>query len=421
MKLLDQSLKYLSVSILLIVSIWSVVFYFNMLDEIYDSLDDGLANYKLLIIQKAEQDSTILLKNAFDESNYAINPISKEESRGIRNNYKDTLLYMPFEEDLEPARLLTSVFTLNNNYYRLQVISSMVEEDDLIKRLIWAILWLYFFLMISIVAINNVMLKKLWEPFYNLLQQLKKFRLDKNTTLPEIQTKTKEFTELKNACDTLISHAFEAYSNQKQFTENAAHELQTPLAIISNKLELLLEKNKLENNDAENITQVLQIVSSLIQLNKSLLLLSKIENRQFFDNQKISINKLVNQVIESLQDFAQFKNTHVTIKESDTCTVEMDAMLANILISNLIKNAIFHNIQNGSVKLEIQNNTLNVTNTSESGKLAEKDIFKRFYKGAEMKQNTGLGLAIVQAICRLYGFTISYSYSGEHTFQLRFR
>ncbi|MBC9794451.1 sensor histidine kinase [Sinomicrobium weinanense] len=420
MKLLNQSLKYLSVFILVIISAWSVIFYINMLDEIYDSIDDGLDNYKLLILKKAEKDPAILHKTGFDESNYAIIPIDKEEALRIRDTYKDTLLYMPYEDDKEPVRMLTSAFEHKGDYYKLEVMSSMVEEDDLMEDLFWSIVWLYVALIVSVLIINNLVLRKLWRPFYQLLDHLKAFRINKAFPLPEIQTGTKEFKELKRTCDMLIKHTMEAYSNQKQFTENAAHELQTPLAIISNKLELLLEKNSMESADAEVVSETLQIVSTLTQLNRSLLLLSKIENKQFFDNKEISVNHLVHQVVENLGDFARFKEVDINIEEKGQASLSMDDTLANILISNLVKNAVFHNLKGGYVNIEVRENKLVVRNSSPHGKMEEKDLFKRFFRKNQSQQSTGLGLAIVKAICRLYGFSITYSYREEHCFTVEF-
>src|SRR5690606_1084412 len=149
MKLLNQSLKYLSISILLIVSFWSVIFYVNMIDEIHDSIDDGLDNYKLLIVQKADTDSTLLSKRYFDESNYAIREISQSAAIRVKDTYVDTLMYMPDEDDLEPVRMLTTAFENNGHYYELKVINSMVEEDDLIEDLFWAVFWLYIILVVS--------------------------------------------------------------------------------------------------------------------------------------------------------------------------------------------------------------------------------------------------------------------------------
>lgn len=420
MKLLNQSLKYLSISILIIVSIWSVIFYFNMLDEIYDSIDDGLDNYKLLIINKTEKDSSVLSKTSFDESNYAIRQISRQDAIQITDTYQDTLMYMPHEDELEPVRMLTTAFERNGRFYRLKVINSMVEEDDLIKDLIWSIFWLYLILVISIVLINNFVLQKLWQPFYRLLHQLKTFRLDKNEKLPELTSHTTEFIELHNAANVLIKHTLETYNNQKQFTENAAHELQTPLAITITKLELLLEKENLENTHAESIAQVLQIIERLARLNKSLLLLSKIENKQFFGNQDISINQTLHQCIFDLEDQISFKNVVIEVAEPASLKVRMDAMLAGVLVSNLLKNAIFHNIPNGRVSIDISDNKLKICNTGTELPLDADKVFERFHKFSTSSSGTGLGLAIVKAICNLYGFSVSYHFDAGHCFEIRF-
>ncbi len=311
MKLLNQSIKYLSVSILAIVTVWAVVFYFNMLNEIKSSIDEGLENYKRIIIQNAEQDSTILTKNYFDESFFVIRKINKQQALTIKDKYLDTLLNMQDADDetpeAEPVRMLVTAFELNNQYYELKVANSMVEEDDLMKELLYDIIWLYLSLIISIVFINNLVLKKLWKPFYDLLNQLKKYSLGKSPTLPKIKTKTKEFTDLQNAVNTLLLHTIETYEQQKQFTGNASHELQTPLAIVTSKLELLFEDGNLQDKQAENIAEVMSIIEHLVRLNKSLLLLSKIENKQFLDNQSVLLNKVVQKNIGDLEEIANFK------------------------------------------------------------------------------------------------------------------
>ena len=371
-------------------------------------------------MQKAQKDTLVLKKHTFDESNYAIQEISKSIALNIRDTHQDTLMYMLNEEKMEPVRMLTTAFELDKRYYKLRVISSMVEEDDQISNLLWSTSWLFIILVVSIIVINNLVLRKLWKPFYGLLQQLKEFRIDKNTSIPPIQTTTQEFVELKQACDILIAHTLETYNLQKQFTENAAHELQTPLAIITNKLELLLEEKQLPDENAEVITQVLQTTARLKQFNKSLLLLSKIENKQFFDNQLISINQMAQNIAGDLEEFAQFKNITLTIEQTDSVEVEMDAHLASILVSNLVKNAIFHNVEHGNVTVNLSYRALSISNTSQSGELDEKVIFKRFFNNSESQKSTGLGLAIVYAICKLYGFGISYSYPGRHCFEIRF-
>lgn len=421
MKLLNQSFIYLFISIFVLVSLWSVIFYMNILDEIHDSIDDGLANSRLLILMKANSDTTILSKKDFDESNYSINEISSTEVFHAHKTYTDTLMYMLDEDELEPIRMLTTTFELHGKRYELKVISPMAEEDDLIEDLFYSIILLYIFLVISIVFVNNIVMQRLWNPFYRLLQHLVQFKLEQGQELPEIKTQTKEFKELKNAANALIKQSLETYRHQKQFIENASHELQTPLAITINKLELLLEKENLVAANAKEIADILQIVERLVRLNKSLLLLTKIENKQFFDNQIIDINKITQQQIDLLEEFAEFKNIKIQIIEQQPLTAEIDAALANILVSNLIRNAISHNINNGKIEIYISSKSLKICNTGKDVALNMEQVFKRFYKSSSDVTSTGLGLAIVHSICNLYKFKIQYSYQELHCFEIFFK
>ncbi len=421
MRLLNQSLKYLLVPLLLILGIWSVIFYINMLDEINDSIDDGLDNSKLLIIQRAASDSTLLQKSSFNESNYAIQELAKASAITIKDSYTDTSLYMQDEDDMEPVRMLTTAFELNGKFYRLQVISSMVEEDDLIEDLFWSVIWLYLVMLTAIIVINKIALRKLWKPFYEILRQLKNFRLDSNEKPPDIKTNIKEFKELKSAVNTLTQHSLETYTHQKQFTENAAHELQTPLAIAAGKLELLLEKDDIKATHAADIVQVLQIMERLARLNRSLLLLTKIENRQYAGNQPVSINQTAHQCISDLEDFIAYKNIAVSIHEPEQAEVEMDPALASILIGNLIKNAVFHNRPNGLITIDITQTVVKISNTGNKKALNPEKIFIRFYKNSTEQSGTGLGLAVVKAICKLYDFGLSYHYNNNHCFDIRFK
>lgn len=425
MKLLNQSIKYLSVSILTIVTVWAVVFYFNMLNEIKSSIDEGLENYKRLIIQNAQKDSTILTKNYFDESFFAIRLINKKQALSTKDKYLDTKLNMQDADDEapepEPVRMLITAFELDGNYYELKVANSMVEEDDLIKELLYDIVWLYISLIVGIIFINNFVLKKLWKPFYDFLNQLKKYRLGKTKTLPFIKTNTKEFTDLQNAVNALLKHTTETYEQQKQFIGNASHELQTPLAIATNKLELLIEKGNLQNEQAENIAEVMSIIDRLVRLNKSLLLLTKIENKQFLDNQQILLNDIVQKNVSDLEDMATFRKVKITVNENAKLSIQMDASLANVIISNLLKNAISHNIPDGDVFVEIAEKTIKISNTGDNEKLDKTLLFSRFYKPDSKSKGTGLGLAIVKAIADLYGFKVSYSFNNTlHFFQIEF-
>lgn len=420
MKLLNHTLKYLSITLFVIISIWAAIFYINMLDEVYDSLDDGLENYKLLIIKKAEEDSSILNKKEFAESNYEIREIPESVAVLRRDVHQDTLMYMLNEEDYEPVRMLTSAFALNNKFYELKVISSMVEEDDLIEDLLYSLIWLYVAMIASVLVVNNFMLKKTWKPFYLLLDQLKQFKLGKDPIVTPAETQVKEFRELNEAVHLLLNRTLETYQGQKQFIENASHELQTPLAISINKLELLSEREDLTENNLVAVGQVIQTLERLKRLNKSLLLLSKIENKQFRDHEQVDINAIFKNLINEFSDFADFRNVRISLRENGQLDADMNKDLAGIFITNFLKNAIVHNHESGTVEIVINRNSFTIYNSGAEVALDAEKIFERFHKKSNEKNNTGLGLAIVKAISDLYGISVIYNFDAGHNMTVIF-
>lgn len=420
MKLLNKSLIWLSISLFLIIGVWSVFFYFNMLKEIKGSVDEGLDNYKRQIIYQAQKDTTILNKNNFAEGFFTIHEITQSEALSIKDQYIDKLMLMQDSDDespeLEPVRMLTTAFENNGRYYELRIINSMVEEDDLVKELLRDAIVLYLLLIVVIIIINNLVLKRLWQPFYSFLNQLKKYRIGKN--FPEVNTDIKEFNDLQNAVNILLKHTIETYEQQKEFIGNASHELQTPLAIATNKLELLIEKGNLHDEQAKNIAEIMSIIERLVRLNKSLLLLTKIENQQFLDNQTVFLNDIVKQNVSDLEEIAEFKNIKISVSETAQLTAFMDVSLANVVVSNLLRNAIFHNEVHGMVQIEISDKAIKISNTGIKAPINEQQLFSRFHKTANNPNGTGLGLAIVKAVCHLYGFIIQYRYENNlHCFE----
>lgn len=425
MKLLNKSILHLMTYLLLIVSLWSVIFYFNMLDEIKGSVDEELENYKRQIVFKAEKDSTILQQKTFDEGFFSVNKISEEEALSFKDTYEDTEIYAQDADDeapeLEPVRILTTVFEQNGSFYQLKILNNMVEEDDLVKELLWDAAGLYVLLIFSILLINNFVLKRLWKPFYELLDELKNYRLGISKKLPNVETKTKEFSDLQDAVTTLLQYSEKSYEQQKEFIGNASHELQTPLAIAISKLELLIENENFTENQAEKIADIMEIIERLVRLNKSLLLLTKIENKQFFDNQEIKVNDIVEKNIEDLSDIAEFKEVEIIFSENSELLVKADAALINIIVSNLLRNAIFHNIKSGKVEVKIDAKKLSVLNTGTDHSLSHEKIFTRFQKSEQHQSGSGLGLAIVKAIAELYDFSVSYDFkNGIHEFSVNF-
>ena len=420
MKVLNYSTSYFAVILLILISIWAAIFYYAMLDEIYDSIDDGLDNQKGLIIQKVSTDSSILRKSNFEEGDYAITETSYQLAKDVTDVYVDTMMYMQNEKDFEPVRLLRTYFHHNGKYYQMQVVTSMVEEDDLTANLLYAMLWLYLGLVATIIILNNFLLKRIWSPFYHLLKQLKKFKLEKPADINVKQTRIDEFRLLNETVNRLLKSNINSYNSQKHFIENAAHELQTPLAISINKLEALAETNTLTEDQLKLLASALDNLERLTHLNKSLLLLSRIENKQFLAEEEISINELVKKLADDFSDQLAYRQIALNINEKASLNIKMNPTLGAVLVTNLIKNAIIHNHTNGIINILVEDNSLTIQNTGQNEALDEQNLFKRFGKKHQSEHSTGLGLAIVKAISDHYSFNITYSFNSLHSTTINF-
>lgn len=425
MKLLNQSSKYLSIFILIIIAIWSTIFYFFMLETIHDSIDEELENHKRQIIRKIEEDKNLLSQRQFDVGHFKIKQISKEKALTLTDLYQDKMMPMqdaddPFPE-MEPVRILTTAFETDNEYYELKIVNSMIEEDDLVKDLFYSLVVLYVLLVSSVIFINNKILKKLWMPFYDLLGKLKKFRLDKPDAIPQVETNIQEFNDLNQVTNELLGYSKKTYQQQQEFIENASHELRTPLAVIKAKLELIMESENLSQLQADEISQILQVTERMSRLNKSLLLLTKINNKQFSNNASVHLNKMINQTIQNLAEIVDFKKQKLVFEQTQELFVKIDVDLANIIVNNLINNAISHGKEGDVIKVSINQNSFKISNHGDTA-LDNEKVFHRFYKSNESKTGTGLGLSIVNAICELYQYKIMYHFSeGKHVFEIKFQ
>ncbi|WP_113654756.1 sensor histidine kinase [Pedobacter namyangjuensis] len=421
MKLINYTLKYLSIALLLVLSVWAVLFYFRMISEIQNSLDDGLENNKMLVIKRVNKDAGIIERSGFSEHNYQIKEISGKHGLSFRDNYRDTLMWTLNDEEMEPFRMLSTVFTIDDKYYEMKIVASTVGEDDLVESLLYGLILLYVAILSSVLLINNLLIRKVWTSFYQLLRNLRAFRLDKDEGIKTTKTEVREFRELNDSLVVLAEHSVNTYRYQKQFIENASHELQTPLAISLNRLELLAEDETLTNHQLDAIGQVMSTLQRLIRLNKSLLLLSKIENRQYGAVEVVSVVQLVKSLINEYDDYAETKGVEIELIEEAELNYAMNKDLAAILISNLLKNAVIHNYEGGNIIITIKKYSLTISNTGKTVPLNEERIFSRFQKDSKNKNSTGLGLSIVKAITNLYNYQLNYTYSGRHNFTILFK
>ncbi len=412
MRLHYYTLRRLAPALLLIIVAWGGLFYFLIKRQIEKSVDRNLNNYKLDFIQAIRQDSLLLTQHSFSSHIYHITPITEKEALNVKDIYADDILYQ--DGKALSARTLGTALALYGRYYRLQVTASTVEERVLIKNVMYSLIVLYGALLLSILFVHHFLLRTVWRPFYALITGMERFRIGHGEAMTDVSTAISEFALLNDAMKELVARAEHAYAQQQQFTGNASHELQTPIAICLNRLELLLEQDDINPATAQVIVSVMESLSRLSRLNKTLLLLTKIENDQFPLSSMVNVNNLVQDILVELKDWMHHKQINIElIRDKGPLIFCMNEALAGIMITNLLTNAVMHNKERGSVYIMLERNKLEIRNTGEEEALDSRLIFTRFYKKSQGRQSSGLGLALVKAIALRYGLSLDYSYRDK--------
>jgi signal transduction histidine kinase len=260
---------------------------------------------------------------------------------------------------------------------------------------------------------NRVLLRKLWRPFRNTLEQLSQFSFSSKNKIALQQTDIDEFKELNQTVLFMTQKVTKDYQTLKAFTENASHEIQTPLAIIKNKIELLSQSENLAENDINVLQSVNEAAARLSRLNQSLLLLAKIENLQFADVEMIDFSFMLNRYLNNFDELVQAKGLKVLKRIGEKVFIKMNESLAEILISNIISNAIKHNFAGGEITVELTSKMFRVSNTGPEPHMETRELFGRFKKESTSGDSLGLGLSIVKTITDIYGFPITYHYNDQ--------
>lgn len=422
MKLIHYTIRNLSLPLFIIMTIWAGIFYFLILHEIDDETNDSLQNYKEIIIKQFLADSTKLQSHPDIMTRYHIREIPSGNANLAKDIFIDSIKYIDIEMEFEPIRVLRSNFmSSNGKYYELTIETSTLEKEDLIETILISIIILYVVLIICILLVTHYVFKKSFKPLYTILGWLNKFRPDKPAEPLDNQTIVEEFATLNTAIADASHRSTVIYEQQKQFLENSAHELQTPLAIAINKLELLSEIPGCTEEQLSEIESIYQVLNAVVKNNKSLLLLSRIENKQFADIKKISINGVTQKAIEDFTYIYEEKHIQLSFVEKGELFSVMNESLATVLINNLLKNAFVHNNINGEINIIITEKSFTIENSSDYPELDKGTLFQRFEKQGNSTKSTGLGLAIIKSITSLYNIHINYNYTGKHQFILTFR
>jgi signal transduction histidine kinase len=273
----------------------------------------------------------------------------------------------------------------------------------------------------GLLIINHNLAKNIWQPFYTTLGRLQNYKVSDAEPLLLDDSTVDEFNDLKQSLLQLTNRSQLAYQGQKEFTENASHEMQTPLAILQAKLELLMQTSPLNKDQALLIGEMADASQRMARLGKSLLLLTKIENKQFPVNEKIELEPILRRLIQQYEPLADQKKITLQYNFKSQAVIDANKSLIEVMIANLLGNAIRHNHAEGTIQITLEQDRLNIRNTGVSSELNDQKIFNRFQKDSTDANSLGLGLEIVKKICELYNFRVNYSMAGNlHNFEVQF-
>ena len=421
MKLLSYTYRKLALLLFLLMAVWGVLFYYAIIDEVVDETDDTLENYGEILMESALHDPSILETEGSLMSFYKFTPISEEEGRHYRQVFYDATVYIELEDEDEPVRVMCTAFRMpDGQYYELKLMISILERDDMVEAMLWYLGALFLLFLICTSIGIQLVLKGVFRPLHRLLDWLHCIQPGKEVPPLDNPTKIREFRQLSDAALDMGNRSYKAYEEQKQFIENASHELQTPLAIVRGKVELLAESEGMTEQQMEQLDEIYATLGRAVKLNKSLLLLSRIENGQYTEMEDVSVDEILDELLPDLMDIYEHKQVRLIRKrEEQPFIIRCNHSLAQILVSNLVKNSLLHNREGGELQVLTTPTSLVIKNTGDVPLDGEK-LFRRFYHGMDgKKDSTGLGLAVARSIALSSSLKLTYEWQdGMHTFRL---
>jgi signal transduction histidine kinase len=387
-----------------------ISFYFLLRFVLIDQVDEDL---------KIEQHEIETYESKYHQLPEIIQVRDQHTSYAAVNNdgggrsFRTVKLKDEGERKKELFRRLTFYINTKGQWYEVEVSKSLEGTDDMTKSIVTITFITILLILIISFIVNRIVLRKLWQPFYDTLASMRHFELGKAKELHFPSTTIEEFTVMNDTLRHAMTKAGEDYQFLKEFTENASHELQTPLAIIRSKLDVLIQDEHLSEAQSKNVQGAYDAIQRLSRLNQGLLLLTKIENGQFTDTVSINLSQKIAEKILQFEEMIAVKNINLTTTMDETVHIQMNAALADIILNNLFSNAIKYNQPGGKINVIVNKTQFEISNSANADALEESRLFRRFAKSGQVQEGIGLGLAIIRQAAAYSGFQTNYAFKDQ--------
>ncbi len=394
--------------------------YLAIRKDIYKQIDNNLITEKDIIKGQIEQ--TEMIPDFSASLGRQIDVEFLEFPTHQAQVIKDTIIHDDKSGDNLPYRYI--FYTGNTPKkigYIISILHPLSEKLDLLEAISIYTSFLFLSLLIISIFLNYLISRRLWSPFYRSVEVANNFDVLSDKPLDFPDTDILEFRQLNRVFLRMTRKMRADYLNLKEFNENAAHEIQTPLAIIRSKTELLMQNRYLNKDSLNLIKSINEAITRLFKLNQGLLIISKIDNQYYHDNKQISLREVIEKSLDNYREIMQLKKIRVEMEATDNAVVEMNEVLADILISNLLSNAVRYNIDNGFIYCRVDGQYVTISNSGLPLNADPESLFHRFQRNTDNPQSVGLGLSIVRKITDNYKMQISYSWTGNiHEIKLNY-
>jgi len=409
MKLLLQILRYQLVTSMIVLFLGAGLFYVSVRYLIDREANKELFQSQIKVRWQLKHLETLPVYILQLGDSLQIQPVRYPGHMLLR----ETSMLNLAENQYQPYRQLIFYERALGQWYRITISKLLLQRQRLLETVVMTITFIVALLLVSMLLLNSWLSTRLWKPFYKTLGKLDAYQIQHHETLEFEREETLEFDQLNQAVTHLTQRVTSAYQNLKEFTENAAHEIQTPLAVILSKIEGLFQDETLTESQLVTLSSVSEAANRLGRLNQALLLLTKIENRQFLaGTDPVNLVPIINGKLRDLEDLIVQRKIGIQT-ELEPIGLVIHPALAEILVNNLLTNAIRHNVENGKIIITLQEGKFCVKNTGKALNLNPEQLFERFRKESTSSASLGLGLALVKTICEVNGQKLTYDIDDE--------
>jgi signal transduction histidine kinase len=417
-------MRLLSKTSLLIITVSIFIFlvgdilFFNIAKQMIHRHVNMELMYQMHRIIKIAKESDSIDTQTFYSDEVEISEVDK--SMVVKPSFSDTVLYSTMQQQFIPHRALKFTYSGKSSNQIVTIYKSLLSSDKLIERITISSIAMVFIFIAMIYILNRFIFEKVWAVFFENLKRVEKYDVKSKSNLVLEDTEIEEFRKLNAVHLKMVERIQSDFVSLKELTANTSHEIQTPLAIIKSKAEILLQSENLTESELSIVDTILNTAERLSKLNQSLLLITKIENNQFAESEKVKVNQVVEKFVQNFGMLLEAGQYEVSTALSDF-EISINPILLDVLIANLLKNAIVHGQQGGILKIVLENKVLKIINSGKPLSVNPDDLFKRFVKASQNTSSSGLGLEIVRKICEFYDIQIQYNYQNNlHSFSINF-